>query len=164
MGCGEWPVNTEFPWPRWWCHEHWPLTFRDRKHVCVRGKLSLKWTSKQIGVPLSWFMLKFCVCYLYKLFCSTQGCDKVANVWDMRTGECVQMFEGHDSDINSVRFYPSGDAFATGSDDATVCLYRCSYSYRNVTAYIMISTQVHTMRKFKCVIFFPFWARKLYYF
>lgn len=75
-------------------------------------------------------MLKFCVCYLYKLFCSTQGCDKVANVWDMRTGECVQMFEGHDSDINSVRFYPSGDAFATGSDDATVCLYRCLYSYR----------------------------------
>lgn len=44
----------------------------------------------------------------------------MANVWDMRTGECVQMFEGHDSDINSVRFYPSGDAFATGSDDATV--------------------------------------------
>lgn len=43
-------------------------------------------------------------------------------VWDMRTGECVQVFEGHQSDINSVRFYPSGDAFATGSDDSTVSL------------------------------------------
>jgi WD40 repeat protein len=41
-------------------------------------------------------------------------------VWDMRTGQCVQVFEGHESDINSVRFYPSGDAVATGSDDATV--------------------------------------------
>jgi len=41
-------------------------------------------------------------------------------VWDMRTGQCSQVFEGHDSDINSVRFYPSGDAVATGSDDATV--------------------------------------------
>ncbi len=41
-------------------------------------------------------------------------------VWDMRTGDYVQTFEGHDSDINSVRFYPSGDAVATGSDDATV--------------------------------------------
>ena len=61
---------------------------------------------------------KRCTQYLY--YFSLQGCDKVANVWDMRTGECVQMFEGHDSDINSVRFYPSGDAFATGSDDATV--------------------------------------------
>ena len=43
-------------------------------------------------------------------------------VWDMRTGDCVQVFEGHDSDINNVRFYPSGDAFATGSDDATVTM------------------------------------------
>ncbi|KAL8582275.1 Guanine nucleotide-binding protein subunit beta-5a [Nucella lapillus] len=51
------------------------------------------------------------------------GCDKVAMVWDMRTGECVQMFEGHESDINCVRFYPSGDAFATGSDDATCRLF-----------------------------------------
>ena len=55
-------------------------------------------------------------------FASPQGCDKVAMVWDMRTGDCVQVFEGHDSDINSVRFYPSGDAFATGSDDSTVSI------------------------------------------
>jgi WD40 repeat protein len=44
-------------------------------------------------------------------------------VWDMRFGECVQVFEGHESDINNVRFYPSGDAFATGSDDATVSFH-----------------------------------------
>lgn len=63
--------------------------------------------------------LQWCMCkYMY--WCLSQGCDKVAMVWDMRTGECVQMFEGHESDINCVRFYPSGDAFATGSDDATV--------------------------------------------
>ena len=67
-------------------------------------------------------MQKICVIYMqiFLYHFPLQGCDKVANVWDMRTGECVQMFEGHDSDINSVRFYPSGDAFATGSDDATV--------------------------------------------
>jgi len=41
-------------------------------------------------------------------------------VWDIRTGSYVQTFEGHDSDINTVRFYPSGDAFVSGSDDATV--------------------------------------------
>jgi guanine nucleotide-binding protein subunit beta-5 len=38
----------------------------------------------------------------------------------MRTGQKVQAFEGHDADINSVKFYPSGEAIATGSDDATV--------------------------------------------
>lgn len=41
-------------------------------------------------------------------------------IWDMRTGQCVQSFEGHESDVNSVKFHPSGDAVATGSDDATV--------------------------------------------
>ncbi|RXN21400.1 guanine nucleotide-binding subunit beta-5 [Labeo rohita] len=52
-----------------------------------------------------------------------QGCDKKANVWDMRSGQNVQSFETHESDINSVKYYPSGDAFATGSDDATCRLY-----------------------------------------
>lgn len=32
----------------------------------------------------------------------------------------MQSFEGHQSDINSVKFHPSGDAIATGSDDSTV--------------------------------------------
>lgn len=32
-----------------------------------------------------------------------QGCDKKAMVWDMRSGQCVQAFETHESDINSVR-------------------------------------------------------------
>lgn len=41
----------------------------------------------------------------------------------MRTGQKVQAFEGHDADINSVKFYPSGEAIATGSDDATVKRY-----------------------------------------
>ena len=41
-------------------------------------------------------------------------------VWDIRTGCYVQTFEGHESDVNDVRFYPSGDAFVSASDDATV--------------------------------------------
>ncbi|PIC51163.1 hypothetical protein B9Z55_001786 [Caenorhabditis nigoni] len=48
------------------------------------------------------------------------GADKHSLVWDIRSGQCVQSFEGHEADINTVRFHPNGDAFATGSDDATV--------------------------------------------
>ncbi|CAG0879185.1 unnamed protein product [Cyprideis torosa] len=51
------------------------------------------------------------------------SCDRTALVWDMRTGQCVQSFEGHDADINTVKFYPSGDAVATGSDDSTCRLF-----------------------------------------
>lgn len=66
------------------------------------------------------------------------------------------MFEGYDFDINSVRFYLSGDVFVIGFDDVIVCLYICLYFYRNVIVYIMIFIQVYIMRKFKCVIFFLF--------
>lgn len=48
------------------------------------------------------------------------GADRHALVWDIRTGQCVQSFEGHEADINTIRFHPNGDAFATGSDDASV--------------------------------------------
>ena len=52
-----------------------------------------------------------------------QSCDKMAFVWDMRTGQYVQYFEGHESDINAVKYHPSGDAIGTGSDDATCRLF-----------------------------------------
>jgi WD40 repeat protein len=48
-------------------------------------------------------------------------------VWDIRTGGYVQTFEGHESDVNAVRFYPSGDAFVTASDDATVKTKQISF-------------------------------------
>lgn len=51
---------------------------------------------------------------------AVQGADGHALVWDIRTGQCVQSFEGHEADINTLRFHPNGDAFATGSDDASV--------------------------------------------
>ncbi|KAM9826234.1 guanine nucleotide-binding protein subunit beta-5b isoform 1-T1 [Syngnathus typhle] len=51
------------------------------------------------------------------------GCDKKANVWDMRSGQNIQSFENHESDINCVKYYPSGDAFASASDDATCRFY-----------------------------------------
>ncbi|CAI4222399.1 unnamed protein product [Auanema sp. JU1783] len=51
------------------------------------------------------------------------GADKHSLVWDIRTGQCVQSFEGHEADINTVRFHPNGDAFATGSDDASCRLF-----------------------------------------
>uniref|UniRef100_A0A665VTM6 Guanine nucleotide binding protein (G protein), beta 5b n=1 Tax=Echeneis naucrates TaxID=173247 RepID=A0A665VTM6_ECHNA len=51
------------------------------------------------------------------------GSDKRANVWDMRSGQNIQSFESHESDINCVKYYPSGDAFASASDDATCRFY-----------------------------------------
>ena len=51
----------------------------------------------------------------------------MALVWDIRSGQYVQIFDGHESDVNTVKFHPSGDAFATGSDDSTVRFFRLSF-------------------------------------
>ena len=58
----------------------------------------------------------------WSVFCT--GCsDNIARVFDVRTGCCEMMYEGHVSDINTIRFLPSGDCFVTGSDDSTCRLY-----------------------------------------
>lgn len=54
----------------------------------------------------------------------------MAFIWDMRSGNVVQSFEGNLSDVNSVKFHPSGDAIATGSDDSTVIFSRSVHTSR----------------------------------
>lgn len=63
-------------------------------------------------------------------------------IWDMRSGQCVQSFEGHESDVNSVKFHPSGDAVATGSDDATVSSSHCTniLCFCTKTKYFLVSS------------------------
>lgn len=56
------------------------------------------------------------------------GCDRKALIWDTRIGHCgqnqfIQSFKAHQADINSVKFYPSGDSIVTASDDTTCRLY-----------------------------------------
>ena len=60
-------------------------------------------------------------------------------IWDLRNGQCVQSFEGgHASDINCVKFYPSGDALVTGSDDATVRSIKNYCSSKILIIYIFL--------------------------
>lgn len=51
------------------------------------------------------------------------ACDATAKVWDISSPNDVRTFEGHESDINAVSFFPDGNAFATGSDDASCRLF-----------------------------------------
>ena len=47
------------------------------------------------------------------------SCDSNAKVWDIRAKRCTMTFTGHESDINSVAFFPDGNAVGTGSDDSS---------------------------------------------
>jgi len=53
------------------------------------------------------------------------SCDCEAKLWDIRldSHRPVKSFVGHESDINSVAFFPDGHAFATSSDDSTCRLF-----------------------------------------
>jgi len=55
------------------------------------------------------------------------ACDALAKVWDVKNPSSVRTFGGHESDINAVTFFPDGNAFSTGSDDASCRLFdmRC---------------------------------------
>jgi guanine nucleotide-binding protein G(I)/G(S)/G(T) subunit beta-1 len=63
------------------------------------------------------------------------SCDSTAKVWDFRAGnKCCFSFPGHESDINSVAFFPDGKACSTGSDDGTCRLFDIR-SYRQMNVY-----------------------------
>ncbi|GJW06313.1 guanine nucleotide-binding protein subunit beta-2 [Tanacetum coccineum] len=52
------------------------------------------------------------------------SCDATARLWDTRVASrAVRTFLGHDCDVNSVKFFPDGNRFGTGSDYATCRLY-----------------------------------------
>jgi len=54
----------------------------------------------------------------------TGSCDATVRLWDTRVGvESVKTFTGHESDVNSVKWFSNGTSFVTGSDDSTCMLY-----------------------------------------
>jgi guanine nucleotide-binding protein G(I)/G(S)/G(T) subunit beta-1 len=53
------------------------------------------------------------------------SCDLFSKLWDWRVGRnsCVKTFQGHQSDINCVQYFPNAQAFGTASDDASCRLF-----------------------------------------
>jgi guanine nucleotide-binding protein G(I)/G(S)/G(T) subunit beta-1 len=49
--------------------------------------------------------------------------DSTVKIWDARVGHSTHTFVGHTSDVNSVVFFPNGQAVAAGSTDSTCRLF-----------------------------------------
>jgi len=63
------------------------------------------------------------------------SCDATAKLWDHRQAKaCIKTFPGHESDINSVQFFPEGDAVGTGSDDSSCRLFDIR-AYQQINKY-----------------------------
>ncbi|ERN17497.1 guanine nucleotide-binding protein subunit beta-2 [Amborella trichopoda] len=58
-----------------------------------------------------------------KMFVSG-SCDATARLWDTRiASRAVRTYHGHEGDVNTVKFFPDGQRFGTGSDDGTCRLF-----------------------------------------
>ncbi|XP_047311943.1 guanine nucleotide-binding protein subunit beta-like [Impatiens glandulifera] len=58
-----------------------------------------------------------------KMFVSG-SCDSTARLWDTRVASrAVRTFYGHEADVSTVKFFPDGNRFGTGSDDGTCRLF-----------------------------------------
>jgi len=62
------------------------------------------------------------------------SCDTAAKIHSINTGECEGTFRGHEADINTVEWFPDGNAFASGSDDSTLKLFD-QRAYRRLSSY-----------------------------
>ena len=49
--------------------------------------------------------------------------DKLIKLWDSRTGEFIQNFEGHTKGISDIAWSSNSTLLASGSDDKTVRLW-----------------------------------------
>lgn len=55
----------------------------------------------------------------------TASSDKSAQLWEVETGDCLQMLEGHTDEIFSCAFNYEGDTVITGSKDNTCRIWKC---------------------------------------
>lgn len=52
------------------------------------------------------------------------GSDTWVRVFDFESGELLETLKGHHGPVRCLRYSPSGDSFATGSEDGTIRIWQ----------------------------------------
>jgi WD40 repeat protein/DNA-binding SARP family transcriptional activator len=61
------------------------------------------------------------------------GSDKMIRLWEVQTGHCLQICQGHTDGITGRVFYPDGNTLATASRDGTICLWQVDPANHRLT-------------------------------
>jgi WD40 repeat protein len=51
------------------------------------------------------------------------GFDALIRLWDVQTGQCLQVLQGHTEAVFAISFSPDGQILASGSHDETIKLW-----------------------------------------
>jgi len=70
----------------------------------------------------------------------SSSADQTVRLWDVSTGQCFKMLQGHTHRVRSAAFSPNGKILASGSDDQRVYLWDTS------TSQCLKTLQGHTHR------------------
>ena len=75
---------------------------------------------------------------------ATGSVDSEVKLWDSRQGKCTHTFKGHEADVNTVSFFPTGLQVISGSDDCSCRLFDIR-AYRELKSYSPPVRTWHTM-------------------
>ena len=56
---------------------------------------------------------------------ATASADGIARVYNVFTGACTALLQGHDNEISKIQFNPQGNKIITASSDQTCKVWSC---------------------------------------
>lgn len=89
--------------------------------------ISFDHTGKLLGLWI--LVLNFIFIYWLIAFPVSCSADMSVKLWDFTSYECVKTLHGHDHNVSSVCFLPSGDAVFSSSRDRTIKMWEVATGY-----------------------------------
>ena len=72
--------------------------------------------------------------------------DMSVKLWDFSTFDCIKTLQGHDHNVSSVTFLPSGDFLVSSSRDKTIKIWEVATGYVDLSHFYSI--QLWTLNHF----------------